>query len=114
MADSPTIININGTDYYCPSDRLDDLFVIDGALINTSSSTVTLYGSFRETGVNNSGYPRINCSSFQKATYQSSYNASVSTLTVSSYEVNNRSFDDVFLIGVVIVGLLAMLLFKKR
>lgn len=114
MSEEPTVITINGTDYYCPSDYIDYLTVIDGYLINTGSSTVYLYADFREYGVNYSGYPRITCQANYKAYITQSYNSSSQTLRVNSYTIKNRSFNDLFLIGVVVVGLLGMILFKKR
>lgn len=112
--ESPTVININGTDYYVPSDYVDYLVVINDHLVNIGSNTVYLYANFREYGVNSSGYPRITCPANTYAYITQSYNSTYQTLNVSSYEIKNRSFNDIFLIGVLIFGVLAMLLFKKR
>lgn len=109
-----TIVTINGTDYYCPADVIDYLTVVDGFLINTSNTTVYLYHNFREYSNNSAGYPRITCQPYYKAYYTASYNSNSSTLSVSSYEIKNRSFSDLFLIGVVIVGILSIMLFRKR
>lgn len=109
-----TIVEVNGTEYYCPTEAVDYLTVVDGALINTSNSTVYLYHNFREYGDNSKGYPRITCQPYYKAYYTASYNSNSYTLNVNSYEIKNRSFNDLFLIGVVIVGLLSIMLFKKR
>lgn len=112
--EEPTVIEINGTEYYVPSDYVDYLIVVDNHLINIGSQSITLYANFRENGVNSSGYPRITCPTNTYAYIYQSYNSSYQTLTVSSYEIKNRSFNDLFLIGVLIFGVLAMLLFKKR
>ena len=114
MADSPTIVTINGTDYYCPSDYVDNLIVVNGYLINTGSQTIYLYGDFREYNNSYSGYPRITCQANYNAYITQSYNTTSQTLSIQSFEVKNRSFNDIFLIGVIIVGLLGMILFKKR
>ena len=114
MADNPTVVTINNTDYYAPSDSIDHLYKVGNRLVNTSGSTIYLYGEFREYGNNYSGYPRITCPSNTYCYLTSSYNSSYQTLNVSSYEVKARSFSDLFLIGTVIVCLMAILIFKKR
>lgn len=114
MADSPTVISINGTDYYCPSDYVDYLVVIDGSLINTGSNTITLYHEFRDYDDRYAGYPRITCQANYKAYITQSYNSTSTSLHIDSFEIKNRSFNDLFLIGVMVVGLLGMILFKRR
>lgn len=59
--ESPTVITINGTDYYIPSDYVDSLVVVGNHLVNIGSNTVYLYAQFREYNVSSSGYPRITC-----------------------------------------------------
>lgn len=113
MADV-TIIEINGTDYYCPSDYVDNLVVVDNRLVNTGSNSITLYHNFRENGVSNSGYPRITCPSNTYAYITQSYNSSYQTLNVNAYTIKNRSFNDLFLIGCVIVGILSIMLFRRH
>ena len=112
--ESPTVIEINGTEYYVPSDYIDYLIVVDNHLVNIGNNTITLYHNFREYNVSNSGYPRITCPANTYAYITQSYSSGFQTLNVSSYEIKNRSFNDLFLIGVLIFGVLAMILFKKR
>lgn len=88
--DNVATVEINGVTYYVPSDSLQYLIVVDNRLVNVGSSTITLYHTFRESGVNSSGYPRISIASMQYATYQQSQGVTSSTLNVSSYEVQSR------------------------
>lgn len=113
MADI-TIVEINGTEYYCPNDYVDDLVVVDNRLVNTGSQTITLYHEFREYGTSNSGYPRITCPSNTYAYISQSYSSSYQTLTINAYTIKNRSFSDLFLIGCVIVGILSIMLFRRK
>ena len=59
MDDKPCVVNVNGTDYYAPCDRLEYIVVVGTNLINTGSGSINLYTSFPEQGNNSSGYPRI-------------------------------------------------------
>lgn len=111
---TPTIVTINGTDYYVPNDSVDDLIISGNHLINISSNTVYLYGEFREYGNNYSGYPRITCPSNTYAYITQSYNSSYQTLNVSSFEVKQKTLSDTFLMTVIIIGILTLMLFKKR
>lgn len=82
------IITINGRDYYCPSNLVQ--YITDEG-INTYSSTITLYGSLREYNNNNSGYPQITLQSYMQPIYRGSYNATQSTLTITSIEFNKQA-----------------------
>lgn len=110
----PPIININGTDYYVPNDRIDDLYVINGYLINTSSSSITLYASLRENGDYYSGYPRITCPTFTKAYIQQSYNSSSSTLSISTFQVENKHIQTEVLLLILLLGMMMLSFFKRR
>lgn len=114
MADNPTVVTINDTEYYAPSDYIDNIIVVNNRLVNTGASTIYLYADFREYGNNYTGYPRITCPSNTYCYLTSSYNSNYQTLTVNKYEIKNRNFSDLFLISTVIVGLLAILIFKRR
>lgn len=107
-------IEINDTEYYCGADQVQYLVYENNYIFNTSGSTITLYGSLREYGVNSSGYPRITIGSYQKAYIQQSYNSTASTLNVRSYEVVQRKFTDQYLLLVLILGILVLMFFKKR
>lgn len=114
MADGkPCIVEVNNNDYYIPCDRVDDLVVVDSRLINTSSSSITLYREFIQYGDNYSGYPRITCPSYTTAYYRSSSSATSSILAVSSYNVLDREFGFQPLLMVVILGVLICQLFKR-
>lgn len=114
MGDDVVTVTINGVTYYVGADVVDYLVVVNGNLINTSNSTITLYGSFREYQNNTSGYPRISAQSYYKATIQQSYQSTSQTLTVNSYTVNHRKFTDNYLMLVLIFGVLVLMFFKKR
>lgn len=114
MGNDVVIITINGVDYYAGADVVDYLVVINGNLVNTSNSTITLYGSLREYNNSYSGYPRISAQSYYKATITQSYQVQPSTLVVNSYEVKQRHFQNNYLMLVLIFGVLVMLLFKRR
>ena len=106
-------IDINGDDYYYPCDRSDDIYFDGGHVINSSSSTITLYGSYQVYNDNTSGYPRITIPSYGYGYRTSSRGATPTTLQVSSYEFVNRSWDNMFLNSILILGVLVCLLFKR-
>lgn len=112
--DDITSVEINGVTYYVSPDDLDYIYLVGNALINTKSSTITLYGSFREYNVNSSGYPRITIQSFGKAYITNSYNSGSSTLNVTSYNVVHRHIGFSPLIMVLIFSVLVMMFFKRR
>ena len=107
-------VEINGTDYYVPIDYIDYLVVIDGHLVNMGTQTITLYHTIRESGNNNSGYPRINCPSLQMATYQSSQGIQTTTLTVNSYEIKSRVTPVNTILLIVILCAMIITWFKGR
>lgn len=109
------IVTINGSDYYYPCDRKDDLyFSDDGYLINISSSTITLYSNFLTYGDNTSGYPRIIVPAMTKAYVRNSYSSSsYSQLSVSSYAFKSQNFGYSVYLLVLILGVLICQLFKR-
>lgn len=107
------IIEINGTQYYCPADLVNYLKVIDGYLVNTGSTQITLYATLREYNNNYSGYPRITAQTNYKAYITQSYNSSPSTLSVNSFNVVSRSFSDSMLISIIGVLALVLIFFKR-
>lgn len=109
----PCVVTINSSEYYVPCDRVDDLVVVDRRLINTSSSSITLYSEFAVYGDSTSGYPRITCPSNTTAYYRSQYNGNSSILTVSSYDIGYRSYGMEIYIFIVILGVLICQLFKR-
>lgn len=110
-----TVVEINGDDYYYPSDRKDDLyFSDDGYLINTSSSSITLYSDFLTYGDNTSGYPRIVIPAMTKAYIRQSYSSSsYQTLRVTSYDFKSQYFGYSIYLLVLILGVLICQLFKR-
>ena len=52
-------VEIEGTSYYIPCDRVDDLYFTRTYLVNVSSSSITMKSVFNT----NSDYPYITCSS---------------------------------------------------
>lgn len=53
-------VSIDGTEFYIPCDKVNDLIMINGQLVNLGSSSITLKHSFSITG---NTYPYITCSS---------------------------------------------------
>lgn len=115
MPSNACVVKVNGYDYFCPCDRVDDIAYIDNFLVNTSNSSITLYTSFVEPNDYSTGYPRIIISSLSKAVYRANYNSSsnVQPMNVSSYEVVNRNFALSFILSLVILGVLICQLFKR-
>lgn len=111
--DDITIVIVNGNEYYCPSEYVQYIKVVDGYLVNTSNNTITLYGTLRESGVNSSGYPRITLQSFYKGYIQNTYNATSQILTNVNYKVENRQFNESFMISLIGVLCLILIYFKR-
>lgn len=88
MDDGYIIVTINGQDYYCQADRVNDLQYIDGKLVNVSNSSITLVSSFG-TSLN---YPYISASAMRQAILYngSGYNGSAVTSNIS-YNKNSLS-----------------------
>lgn len=114
MNDKPCIVTINGTDYYYPCDRRDDLIIVGNSLVNISSSTVTLYHDFVTYQDNTSGYPRITIPSNTKAYYRANYQANNTSLVINSIEFKTTSYSYSVYLMIVIIGILLLMLFKKR
>ena len=114
MNDDITVVNINGTDYYVAGDYVDNLKVVNNRLVNVGTSNITLYGSFRVSGDNTSGYPRISVSTMQYATYQQTYQSTSQILTVNSFEVKQRITPTNTILLFVIVLALIFSWFKGR
>lgn len=112
--DNVTVVEINGVEYYVPNDYLQYLVVVNNRLVNVGTSTITLYHDFRESGVNNSGYPRISISSMQYATIQQTQGVTSSTLNVSSYEIQHRVTPTNTFLLIAIVLVLILHWFKGR
>lgn len=109
------VVEINGDDYYYPSDRKEDLyFTDDGFLVNVSSSSITLYSEFVTYGDNSSGYPRIVIPAMTRAYIRSSSSSSnYQTLRVSSYDFKSQYFGYSVYLLVLILGVLICQLFKR-
>lgn len=114
MNDKPCIITINGTDYYYPCDRYDDIIQVGNHLVNVGSSSITLYHDFVTYGDNSSGYPRITMPSNTYAYYRTSSTSNTSQLNVSSVEFKQSSYSYSIYLTVVIIGILLLQLFKRR
>lgn len=107
------IITINGTDYYYPCDRRDDIILVGNSLVNIGSSSITLYHDFAVYQDNTSGYPRITMPSNTKAYYRASYSANNTTLTVSSAEFKQSHMSFSVYLMIVLIGVMVLNLFKK-
>lgn len=113
MNDEPCVLSVNNTNYYVACNLIDSIILVDNELINTSSSSITLYHDYPELNDYNSGYPRISASSNQKFYYRSNYNGSNQALTVNDYKVINRHTSNDFLLSLVIIFCLIINLFKR-
>lgn len=108
------VIEINGTEYYYPCDKKDSLEFIDNHLVNTSSSSITLYHTFPESGNTSSGYPRITCPANTLAYIRQSYSSSTtSTLVVNSYEFKSSQYSFSVYLLIVLIGVMICQLFKR-
>lgn len=114
MNDKPCIITINGTDYYYPCDRRDDIIKVGNHLVNVGSSTITMYRDFVTYGDSSSGYPRITMPSNTYAYYRSTATSNTTTMNISSVEFKQSSFSYSIMLMIVIIGILLLNLFKKR
>lgn len=78
-------ITIDGRTYYIEAERLSDLAFINGRLVNTSNSSITLVNNFDTVTT----YPRITCASMSQCIYRSSQQASQIGVT-SNYSYNGN------------------------
>lgn len=113
MNDEPCVVSVNDTEYYAACNVIDYIVLVDDELINTSSSSITLYHDYPDINDNYSGYPRIQASGNQKFYYRASYNYSSSALTVNQYSIVNRHTSNDFLLTLVVIFLLVINLFKR-
>lgn len=89
-------ITIDGRTYYIEAERLSDLAFINGRLVNTSNSSITLVNNFDTVTT----YPRITCASMSQCIYRSSQQAS--QIGVTSNYVYNGNFNINTLSGTVV------------
>lgn len=68
----PTIIEVDGTEWIIPYDRVYDITVYNGDLVNISSSNITLFNRFIEDTSN--VYPRLVCNVGRVCYVQNTYN----------------------------------------
>lgn len=113
MNDEACVITINGSDYYYPCDKRDSIILVGNALINTSSSQITLYHDFPVQGDNTSGYPRITMPSNSKAYIRTSNTSSNSNLVVNSASFKSANFGLSFYLNLCIFFALILIFFKK-
>lgn len=113
MNDEACIITVNGTEYYYPCDRHDDIILVDNSLVNVSSSSITLYRDFPTYGDNSSGYPRITLPSNQRGYIRQTYNGNQTNLVVNSAAFKSGNFGIEFYLNLCIFGALILLFFKK-
>lgn len=108
MGDNFVIITIDGQDYYIQADRLADISYIDGKLVNTSNSSITLVSSYSTDNT----YPRIQFSAMSQGRYYatSGYNyvAVTSPYTLKS-KYNVKQLGDLGLSSAILFTLLIIL-----
>lgn len=92
MGNDVIIITIDGQDYYVQASRLNDLSYIDGKLVNTSNSTITLVSSYSTENT----YPRIVLNAMSQGRYYQRANVNYTAVT-SNYTV--KSTFSVFQLG---------------
>lgn len=101
------IITIDGQDYYIEADRLPDLAYIDGKLVNTSNSTITLVSSYST----DQTYPYITFSAMRQGRYYRSsgynYTAVTSNYTVKSkfsiYQIGSNGIQSAILFALILI-----------
>lgn len=107
-------VEVNGTSYYAPCDRIEYIEEIDGYLINTGSSSITLYIGFPTYSDNTSGYPRIVLPTNTKGYLRQSYNSQTyQTVSVSSYKVTQAHTQSSSIYSILILGVLLCLFLKR-
>ena len=111
MADNPCVITLNGSDYYYPCDRKDDLVLIGDALVNVSSSQIILYKNISNDGT--AVYPRVYCPTYTRAYYKSSSTSSNAYLTINSLSFKSAHYGYSVYIMLVILGVMICQLFKR-
>lgn len=84
MDEGYIIVTIDGQDYYCQADRVNDIKYIDGKLVNISNSSITLVSTFGTSQT----YPYISLPSMRQGVKYtgSSYNG----IAVTSNIVYNK------------------------
>lgn len=70
-------VEVSGTDYYVDCDRVEDLEMINGYLVNTSSSSITLKNNYG----NGTTYPYISCSSMSACYLRQTQNSNSVVVT---------------------------------
>lgn len=113
MNDEACVITINGADYYYPCDRRDYIILVGNTLVNTSSSSITLYRDFPIYGDNSSGYPRITMPSNSGAYIRNSQNATQTPLSVTSAAFKTANYGFTSYLNICIFFALILLFFKK-
>lgn len=101
------IITIDGQDYYIEADRLPDIAYIDGKLVNTSNSTITLVSSYST----ETTYPRITFSAMQQGRYYQRANVSYIGVTSNYTLKSNFSIYQIGTQGIQSAILFALILF---
>lgn len=113
MNDEPCVLSVNNTEYYVACNSIDYIVLVGNDLINTSSSSITLYHDYPQLNDSYSGYPRIQASANQKFYYRGSYNSQNVSLNVTQFSVVNRHTSYDFLLSLVIIFCLIINLFKR-
>lgn len=114
------IININGVDYYIPSDYSHFVVQEGDTLTLSKSGSVTLYSNLVEYNNNNSGYPRITLSFGNAGRYITRSGQTTNTINLSVYDWSitnrNRLYDPLlnsYLLIIMCVFLLWSVLFRR-
>ena len=115
MNDDPCVLQINNTNYYTPCNSMEYIVYDDqnNILINTSSSSITLYYSYPVLNDNSSGYPRIQASGNQVFYYRQSYQSSNQQLQVNQFKIINQHTPTNVLLMIVMIGVTVIHLFKR-
>lgn len=113
MNDEPCVLSVNNTEYYVACNSIDYIVLVGNDLINTSSSSITLYHDYPTLNDSSSGYPRILASANQKFYYRGSYSSQNVSLNVTEFSVLNKHTSNDFLLTLVIIFVLIIHLFKR-
>lgn len=118
--DEYTYVVINGEVWHVPENQYKYLKVVNNRLVNTGSSSITMYKNWYEVD-STDNYPNIICPSGGACYVRtaSGYGSTHSTVIVNSIEwsipIENRDYNLISVFFVIIIGLSVFVnMFKRR
>lgn len=113
----PTTIEIDGTNWIIPYDRIYDITIYENNLVNISASNITLYQEYIEDTSN--VYPRLVCNTGRVCYIQRTYNDYDYLNSVNTLERNipasNILIDptNLLILTLIVVNIVSCLFFKN-